>query len=189
MYIIIIAALTFAVMFGLDKLFTKLFRDKTQHRSGLSVKLPKRYAITGLLLCLLGVLCLIQLFSGFSRLMLVLGITLILMGAGLEAYYLGFGIYYDDETFLYSTFGKPTLTYRYADIDAQQLYLTTGGGILVDLYMTDGRSVGLQSTMQGVYPFLDKACHARFRQLGINSAECDWFNEGSSCWFPPKEDR
>ncbi len=188
MYIVIVAALTFAVMFGLDKLFTKLFRGKQQHRSGLAVKLPKRYAIAGLLLGLLGVLILIQLFNGFRPLILVVGILLLVMCAGLEAYYLGFGIYYDEESFLYSTFGRRSVTYRYADIEAQQLYVTTGGGILVDLYMSDGKSVGLQSTMQGAYEFLDKACHARFRQLGINSAECPWFNEGESCWFPPKED-
>lgn len=188
MYVVIIAAITFAVMFVLDKLFTKIFRGKKQHRSGLSVKLPKRYAITGLLLGLLGVLVLLQLFKQFDTLMLVVGIFLLLMAAGFEAYYLGFGIYYDDESFIYSTFGKPSVTYRYADIDAQQLYVTTGGGILVDLYMRDGGSVGLQSTMQGVYPFLDKACHARFRQLGIDSAQCEWFNESESCWFPPKED-
>lgn len=188
MYLVIVAALTFAIMFGLDKLFTKLFRGKRQHSSGLSVKLPKRYAVAGLLLGILGVIVLIQLFDGFDRLMLVVGILLLVMCAGFEAYYLSFGIYYDDESFIYSTFGKPSVTYRYADIDAQQLYVTTGGGILVDLYMSDGKSVGLQSTMQGVYDFLDKACHARFRQLGINSAECPWFNERESCWFPPKED-
>ncbi len=188
MYVIVIMAITFAVLFGLDKLFTKIFRGKQQHRSGLAIKLPKKYAITGLLLALLGVLCLFQLAGGFNRLMLILGIALLLMAAGLEVYYLSFGVYYDDESFIYSTFGKPSVTYRYADIQAQQLYVTTGGGILVDLYMADGKSVGLQSGMQGVYPFLDKACHARFRQLGINSAECSWFDETKSCWFPPKED-
>lgn len=188
MYVIIVAAITFAVLFGLDKLFGKIFRGKQQHKSGLSVKLPKRYAIVSLLLCLLGILVLMQLFNGFDRLMLFAGIVVLLMGIGFGAYYLGFGIYYDDESFVYSNFGKPSVTYRYADIDAQQLFVTTGGSILVDLFMNDGKCVGLQSTMQGVYPFLDKACHARFRQLGINSAECEWFNESESRWFPPKED-
>lgn len=187
MYIIIIAAVTFAVMFLLDKLCSKLFRSKKEHQTGLAVKLPKRYAIAGLLLGLLGVMVLLQLAGGFDRLMLVLGIALLLMGGGLGAYYLGFGIYYDDDSFLYSGFGKRPVRYRYADIEAQQLFQTTGGGLVIDLFLRDGKSVGLQASMQGVYPFLDKACHARLRQLGIDSTECDWLDESKSCWFPPKE--
>lgn len=187
MYVIVIAAVTFAVLFLLDKLFGKLFRGRKQHRSGLSVKLPKRYAIAGLLLGLLGLMVLMQLVNGFDSLMLVLGIALLLMGGGLGAYYLGFGIYYDDESFLYATFGKKTVEYRYSDIEAQQLFQTTGGGLVIDLFLSNGRSIGLQSAMQGFYPFLDKACHARLRQLGIDSTECDWLDESKSCWFPTKE--
>ena len=128
-----------------------------------------------------------QLVNGFDSLMLVLGIALLLMGGGLGAYYLGFGIYYDDESFLYASFGRKTVEYRYSDIEAQQLFQTTGGGLVIDLFLSNGRSIGLQSAMQGVYPFLDKACHARLRQLGIDSTECDWLDESKSCWFPTKE--
>ena len=117
----------------------------------------------------------------------MLGIALLLMGGGLGAYYLGFGIYYDDESFLYASFGRKTVEYRYSDIEAQQLFQTTGGGLVIDLFLSNGRSIGLQSAMQGVYPFLDKACHARLRQLGIDSTECDWLDESKSCWFPTKE--
>ena len=187
MYIFIVAAVVFALCFAFDKLFQKLFRGKVQHRSGLSVRLAKRYAVAGLLVGLLGVLVLVRLAEEFSGLMLGGGVILLVTGLGLIVYYLSFGVYYDDESFVLSTFGKASKVYRYADITAQQLY-QTAGGIVVELYLADGRTVGLQQTMEGVYPFLDKACHARFRQLGINSFECQWFDEDNSCWFPPKED-
>lgn len=187
MYIFIVAAVVFALCFGADKLFGKLFRGRTQHKSGLSVRLSKRYGVAGLLLGVLSALVLIQLVQEYSTLMLFAGIILVVTGIGLIVYYLSFGIYYDDESFLLSVFGKPSVLYRYSDITAQQLY-QTAGGIMVELYLADGRTVGLQQGMEGVYPFLDKACHARFRQLGINSHECDWFDESNSCWFPPKED-
>ena len=63
-----------------------------------------------------------------------------------------------------------------------------GGSYLVELYMADKTTVPVQTSMPGAYDFLDKACHARFRQLGVNSFECDWFDESQSCWFPPVED-
>jgi hypothetical protein len=120
---------------------------------------------------------------------MLLGFAVLLpMGLWLGAYYLAQGIFYDDDTFLFSTLGKKGRTYRYADIKAQKLYLIQGGSYLVELYMTDGSTVPVQTSMEGAYDFLDKACHARFRQLMINSFECDWFDEGNSCWFPPVEE-
>lgn len=187
MYIFIVAAIVFALCFVLDKLFGKVFRGKAQHQSGLSVRLAKRYGVAGLLVSVLAVLVLMQLVKEYNTLLLLAGIILAVTGIGLIVYYLSFGVYYDDESFLLSVFGRPSVTYRYADITAQQLY-RTAGGIMVELYLSDGRTVGLQQGMEGLYPFLDKACHARFRQLGINSFECEWFDEDNSCWFPPKED-
>lgn len=188
MLYIIVAAATFGVLFLVDKWFTKTFRGTQQHQSGLSVRLAKRNSIAGILLFVLGIICLMYQVSAFDKMLLFCGICLILMGGGLLVYYMSFGIFYDDDGFVLTTFGKKSATYRYADITGQKLYVVTGGSNLVELYLADGRSVSLQSTMEGAYPFLDKACHARFRQLGINSFECDWFDEGNSCWFPPVED-
>ena len=63
-----------------------------------------------------------------------------------------------------------------------------GGTLVVEMYMDDGKSVSVQTSMIGAYDFLDKAAHARFRQLGQNSFEQDWFDEEKSCWFPPVEE-
>ena len=58
----------------------------------------------------------------------------------------------------------------------------------VSLTVEDGKAVSVQSTMEGAMTFLDKAAHARMRQKGLNSHECEWFDEQNSCWFPPVED-
>ena len=185
---LIVAAATFAAMYGLDKLFTKLFRSQAQHHSGTAVRLKKGYGIAAVLLCVLGVLSLMQYILERDLLMLICTPVLLAMGCGLGAYYLSHGIFYDDDTFLFTTLGKKGVTYRYADITGQKLYGLQGGSYLVELYMADKTTVSIQTSMPGAYDFLDKACHARFRQLGVNSFECDWFDEGQSCWFPPVED-
>ena len=159
-YLVVIAA-TFGVMFLLDKGLTKLFRSRDQHRSGTAVRLKKHFGILSLALMALG----------------VLGI-----------YYLTHGIFYDNDTFLYVTFGNRSVTYRYADIRAQKLYEIQGGTLLVELHMADGKAVSVQTSMEGAKTFLDKAAHARMRQLNLNSHECQWFDETEGRWFPPVEE-
>lgn len=185
---LLIAAATFGVMFLLDKGFSKLFRSQSQHHSGTAVRLKKGYGTGAIILCLLGVIALMHSTGQEGKLMLVCGVVILLTGLGLGIYYLTVGIFYDDESFVYTTFGKKSVTYRYADITGQRLYLIQGGSYVVELYMADGSTVSVQTTMTGAYDFLDKAAHARFRQLGINSAECSWFDESQSCWFPPRGD-
>lgn len=182
-----VAALTFGALYLLDKGFQKLFRNQAQHRSGTAVRLAKGYALACIALGLLAVLCLIQYINEGETLMLLGFAAIGLMSGGLGAYYLSTGIFYDDDSFLYTTIGKKQMTYRYGEISGQKLYQLQGGAHLVELYMTDGKTVSVQTSMPGAYDFLDKACHARFRQLGINSFECDWFDESQSCWFPPVE--
>lgn len=184
----IIAAAIFGALYGLDKLFTRVFRNQAQHHSGTAVRLKKGYGTAAVLLCIVAILCLMQFVSGGEKLMLACFVILILTGLGLGAYYLTHGIFYDDDTFLFTTLGRKGVTYRYGDITGQKLYVLQGGGYVVELYMNDGGTVSVQTSMEGAYDFLDKACHARFRQLGVNSFECDWFDESQSCWFPPVED-
>ena len=57
---LIIAAATFGVMYGLDKLFTKFFRNQAQHHSGTAVRLKKVYGIASIALGLLAVMSLMQ---------------------------------------------------------------------------------------------------------------------------------
>ena len=152
------------------------------------MRLKKHYGIFSLAMMILGVLGLLTWFSNRSPALLLGGLLVTPGGILLGIYYLTHGIFYDNDTFLYTTFGNRSVTYRYADIVAQKLYEIQGGTLLVELHMTDGKAVSVQTTMEGAKTFLDKAAHARMRQLGLNSHECSWFDETEGRWFPPVED-
>jgi len=182
LYILVIAAVVFGICFVIDKLFTKVFRSKQQHASGLAVRCSKKYGSIGLLSGILGIAAI---FAG-GTLMLVCGILLILCSAALVTYYLTFGIFYDEDAFVYTRFGKKSITYRYRDILSQQLY-NSAGNIVIELHMADGKAVQLQSAMDGVYPFLDKAFTLWLRQTGRKQEDCPFYDPQNSCWFPPAE--
>ena len=185
---LLVAAATFGVMFLLDKGLTKLLRSRTQHRSGTAVRLKKHFGILSLALMILGALGVINGLLEWNLTLLLGGAVILPGGAVLGIYYLTHGIFYDDDSFLYVSFGNRSQEYRYADIKAQKLYEIQGGSLLVELHMTDGSAVSVQGTMEGAPAFLDKAAHARMRQLGLNSHECDWFDEDKGQWFPPVEE-
>lgn len=183
--IVIVAILTFAICFLLDKGFQKTFRGKVQHASGLSVRLNKRYATFGIICMFLGV-CAVFAGLGGTLILLVGGPIVALMGVALAVYYLSFGIFYDAEGFVLTTFGKRSTTYQYNQIAGQLLY-NASGNMLIELHMKDGRSVTLQSTMIGSYAFLDYAFENWCRQTGRNPAECEFHDPDNSLWFPLME--
>lgn len=184
---ILIAAATFGVLFLLDKGFTKTFRGTEIHQSGLSVRLPKRICTAGILLCALGAMVPFADFGEGMTYMLPAALFVELMGIGLILYYNTYGVFYDEEGFVYTSFGKHSVTYRYADIRTQKLYTTTGGSIIVELHMENGKAVSLQSTMEGVYPFLDKAFYRWCAQKGLEPNRCDFHDPDNSLWFPTQE--
>lgn len=185
--ILLVAAVVLGLCYLIDKAFTKTFRSKAQHRSGLAVRANKRYGIFGVILSVLGIL---GFFTGLTDgpVLLVGGIIVLLMGLGLAVHYLSFGIFYDGESFLLSRFGKKDREYRYQDIQGQRLYVIQGGTILVELYMTDGNTVSVQSSMDGAYPFLDAAFAAWCRQTGRDPENCEFHDPSQSLWFPTMED-
>lgn len=184
---ILAAAVTFGLLFLIDKGFTKTFRGTEMHQSGLSVRLPKRTGVAGIILCVLAVLTLFADFGAEKKTMLFAAAFVGAMGIGLIVYYMTFGVFYNDEGFVYTSFGKKSVTYRYSDIRTQKLYTTTGGSILVELHMENGKAVTLQSTMEGMYPFLDKAFYRWCDQKGIEPGSCDFYDPDNSLWFPQEE--
>ena len=110
------------------------------------------------------------------------------MGVFLAVYYLSFGIFYDGESFLMSRFGKKDAVHRYEEIVGQKLYVVQGGSIVAELYLKDGSTVSLQSTMDGVYPFLDTAFAGWCLQTGRDPESCDFHDPSKSLWFPPVEE-
>ena len=186
-YLLVIAA-TFGAMYLMDKGLTRLFRSREQHRSGTAVRLKKHYGILSLAMIILGILGILTFFFDGNVILLLGGVLVAPGGAVLGIYYLTHGIFYDDDSFLYVTFGNNAREYRYADIQGQKLYEIRGGTLLVELHMTDGKAVSVQFSMEGAPSFLDKAAHARMRQLGLNSHECQRFDETEGRWFPPVEE-
>ena len=185
--IAIVAALIFGICFLVDKAFAKLFRSKAQHMSGKAVRLTKRYGVFGIVLSVLGIMAIcVGVTDG--TVLLWGGVFVLVMGICLAVYYLSFGIFYDGESFLQSRFGKKDVTYSYKDIVGQKLYLVQGGNIIVELHMKDGSAVSLQSTMDGVYPFLDTAFAAWCLQTGRDPESCDFHDPSQSLWFPTLED-
>lgn len=184
---LLVAALVFGLCYLIDKLFTAKFRSKAQHRSGLAVRVNKRYGVFGVALSVLGVLAIGVGVTGGKALMIGGGIVLI-MGICLAVYYLTHGIFYDGDSFLVSTFLKKDRTYVYRNIKEQKLFLVQGGNVIIELYLEDGSSISLQSSMDGVYLFLDTAFAGWCMQKGIDPQTCDFHDPSKSWWFPHEED-
>jgi len=186
LFLLLIVAAVFGVCFLVDKLFTKTFRDKQQHKSGLSVRLHKRYATVGLIMVLLGIVAIISVpVNGW--LLLVGGIILLITGIALIVWYMTFGVFYDADGFVLTTFGRRSKTYAYRDICTQQLY-NSYNHIVIELHLSDGRCVQLQASMDGVYPFMEKAFYGWLAQTGKRKEDCAFYDPQNSCWFPTQED-
>lgn len=181
--VLIIAALVFGACFLIDKGFTRLFRSQAQHMSGKAVRLSRRYGSIGLLIAVVG---LIGVFMGLPEdwVLIVGGALVVLMGIGLVVYYMSYGVFYDENSFLFMTLGKQTKTYYYNAIRAQQLY-NNQGHLLIELHMSDGNVIQLQSTMNGCYEFMDHAFAAWLKQTGKKKEDCPYYDPDNSCWFPP----
>ena len=87
----------------------------------------------------------------------------------------------------YGVFGVILCALGIAAIVSQKLYLITGGNIVVELQLENGKTVSLQSTMEGVYPFLDTAFQRWCAQKGLTPEECDFYDPQKSWWFPHEE--
>ena len=183
LFVLLVAAVTFGLCFLVDKGFTKLFRSQSQHHSGLSVRLNKKYGAVGLILCVVGVGAV---FAGLSATWVLTagGVIVALMGIALVVYYMTFGIFYDKESFVYTSFGRKSVTYRYGQIRGQQLYIVQGGNIVVELHMTDGKAVQVQLQLQDADKFLNQAFSGWCAQKGITPESCDFHDTDNSCWFP-----
>ena len=185
--ILLVAAVIFGICYLVDITFSKLFRSKAQHRSGMAVRANKRYGVFGVVLTVLGILAVcVGVTDG--PVLIWGGIFVLLMGIALAVYYLSFGIFYDGESLLLQRFGKKDVTYFYKEIVGQKLYLIQGGNIVVELHMADGSAVSVQSSFDGVYPFLDTAFAGWCLQTGRDPQSCDFHDPSQSLWFPTVEE-
>ena len=187
LFILLFAAAMFGLCFLADFLFKKLFRSKKQHISGRSVRLSKRYGSFGALMVTLGVAGIFAWLNGGEWILGAGGVLVLVVGIGLIVYYLTFGIYYDEDSFLYHSFGKHGITYEYGDILGQKLYIASGN-IVVELHMKDGNTIAIQGTMDGPFSFLDEAFAGWCRQTEHDPTACEFHDPSNSQWFPTMED-
>jgi hypothetical protein len=82
---------------------------------------------------------------------------------------------------------SPSVPVRFSQIRSQKLYAITGGSLLVELAMDDGKVVSLHTTMDGAYPFLDTAFNSWCRQKGIAADSCTFHDPANHLWFPMEE--
>lgn len=184
---IVVAALVFGLCYAVDKGFSAKFRSQSQHHSGLAVRVNKCYGIFGIGLSALGILSIaVGITSG--KALILGGAVVLIMGISLGIYYLTHGIFYDGDSFLISSFRKKDRIYQYHEIQEQKLYLVQGGNVIVELHLRDGSAVSLQSTMDGVYLFLDTAFAGWCLQKGIDPQACDFYDPSKSWWFPHEEE-
>ena len=184
--VIIVVGLVFGLCYLVDKGFTKIFRGKVQHQSGKSVRLSKRYGSIGIVLAAFGTAAV---FMGINNAEWVLvggAALLVLGGIALVTYYMSFGIYYDEDSLIYSNFGKPSVTYYFKNICSQQLYLASGN-VVVELHFKDGSHFQVHTGMTGMGAFMDHAFAAWLEQTGRKQEDCQWYDPDNSCWFPPHE--
>lgn len=184
-FILTIAA-AFLLCFLVDKGFTKVFRGKVQHQSGKSVRLSKRYGSIGVIMFALGIAATFMGMNAAEWALMGGGIILVAIGIALVVYYMSFGIYYDEDSFILSRFGKPSLTFYFKSIRSQQLYLASGN-VVVELHMVDGNHFQVHTGMLGMYPFMDHAFNAWLEANGRTKEACSWYDPDNSCWFPPYE--
>ena len=188
LFMVLFAGFVFGLCFLTDRLFKKLFRSKKQHRSGRSVRLSKRYGSFGILMVTLAFAAIFAWLNGSEWILGVGGGLILLVGLGLIVYYLSFGIYYDEDSFLYNTFGKRGVSYEYGDIVGQKLY-TASGNTVVELHLKDGKTVAVQEAMDGPFAFLDEAFAGWCRQTEHDPEKCEFHDPSNSLWFPMMEDQ
>ena len=184
--LILVVAGVFLLCYLVDKGFTKLFRGTVQHQSGKSVRLSKRYGSIGAIMFALGVAAAFMGINDKEWALMGGGCILVLMGIALVVAYLSFGIYYDEDSFILSKFGKPSVTYYFKNIRSQQIYLASGN-VVIELHMADGTHFQVHTGMLGVYQFMDHAFQAWLQQTGRSQEDCTWYDPDNSCWFPPFE--
>ena len=180
--------LLIAVIFGLvalaDWIFQKLFPKDAVMKSGKAVRMPRYSLILGLILFMIGLVGLLFIpFQAEKFLWLGCGLVAV-MGLYLLVNFFRFGIFYDDQLFVYRTLTKKARTYRYADIEKQRSFLAKSG-LNTTLYVA-GDEIPLYSAMQGLGDFLSKAFYRWCDARGIDPDTVE-NNPEMLVYFPDEE--
>lgn len=183
-YVLLIAfcGIIFLLCFLIDKLFQKIFPRSETEKRGQVVRLPRRNAVTSIILIFVAVSVLLFLMpEGGDTLMLVGCIVAIIMGVIILVNYLGFAIYFDDEGFVYKDLRRKKTAYRYSQIRGQRS-VQTRSGINSTLFVADDE-INVYSSMQNLNTFLSKAFYQWCKVKQIDPATIE-NNPRMFTWFP-----
>ena len=176
-----------AVMFGLvalvDFVFGKLFPKNGTMKHGKAVRMPRYSFILGLIMTLLGLIGLLFIPFGAEKFLWLGCLLVLIMGAYLLVNFCRFGIFYDDEQFIYRTLTKKAKTYRYSEIRSQRSFVAKSG-LNTTLYVADDE-IQLYAAMQGLSDFLHKAFYRWCEQKEIDPDTVE--NDPSMLVFFPEE--
>ena len=165
LYILLIAV-GFGLVALVDFIFGKLFPKNETIKNGKSVRMPRTGLIFGLLLFVFGIVGILFVPFEAERFLWFGCVLVAVMGLYLLVNFFRFGIFYDDEQFIYRTLTKKAKTYRYADIEKQRAFLAKSG-YNTTLYAA-GDEIQLYAAMQGLSDFLHKAFYRWCDQKGID---------------------
>lgn len=163
----ILYILLIAVIFGLialmDWVFGKLFPKAKIQKTGKAVRMPRYSFILGILIVVLGMIGL--LYYTQADLFLKIGmIVAMAMGLYMTVNFMRFGIFYDDQCFVYRTLTKKAVTFRYSDISGQRSFLAKSG--LNTTLLMGETEIPLNGAMQGLSDFMNHAFFAWCRETG-----------------------
>lgn len=156
------AGVIFGLCFLVDRLWQKWFPKDLRK----VVRLPRKTVIFGIVLTFLGCFFLLNFFDELSAYLRMGCVLVSLMGLLLLGRYATFSIRYDEEGFLYRSFGKKPISCKYGDILGQRSVLTRAG-VQTALYVPDGE-VPLDSSMVGLHDFLKTAFSVWCRETGTD---------------------
>lgn len=179
--------LLIAVIFGLialiDFVFRKLFPKPEVMKSGNVVRMPRYSFILGLIISFFALVGL--LYLPMDEKLLWWGCWLVLlMGAYLLVNFWRFGIFYDDEGFIYRSLFQKARRYAYKDIRSQRSILARSG-VNTTLYVGED-ALQLYSAMQGLSDFLHKAFYRWCDETGTDPDTVE-NNPAMLHYFPESE--
>lgn len=177
-YLLGFMAVIFGVCWSVDMLCKRLWPK----HPGKTVRLPKRTAVFGILLLVLGIAVVFLAWETDSVYFRFGSFLVPAIGLLLAVQYLSFSISYDAEGFVYRSLGKKPMKSAYADILGQKSVIARSGVNSV-LYTKNGE-VPIYSAQEGVQDFL-KTAFAAWCQATGTDPEAVENNPRYLTYFPP----
>ena len=181
-FVLIVCAVVFLVCFLIDSLLKLLFPKSRLEKSKQVVRPPRRSAVIGVILTFAGIAMLVRNLAETPDALFIIGsIVAVIFGVILLCTYFSFVIYYDDEGFLYKTWGHGKQEFRYSQIRGQRSLLTRGG--VNTILFVGEEEINLYSAMQNLNAFLSKAFFKWCAAKGIDPDSVE-NNPRMATYFP-----